>query len=181
MHRNQILGLLKTYRRRYPAESVTVKKISEFVGANSDCFCRELSIGHITGSAWVLDSTGTRVLLTHHKKLNIWVQLGGHADGETDILYVAKREAEEESGLRSIRVVSEELFDIDIHRIPGRGREVSHFHYDCRFLMQADDEDYYVSNESHDLAWISLAEIDTMTDEVSMLRMVEKTTLHQLK
>ena len=97
-----------------------VDRISLFVEANTDCFSRELAIGHITGSAWILDSTGTRALLTHHKKLNIWVQPGGHADGDPDVEQVAYREAIEESALIGLEFVDQELFDIDIHQIPAR-------------------------------------------------------------
>jgi hypothetical protein len=71
MHRNKILTLFKRYRVRYPQEAVVVERICSFVDANTDCFSRELPVGHITGSAWILDSTGTRALLTHHKKLDI--------------------------------------------------------------------------------------------------------------
>jgi hypothetical protein len=93
MHRNKIRTFFKHYQVRYPEETAVLDRISSFVDANTDCFSRELAVGHITGSAWILDSTGTRALLTHHKKLNIWVQLGGHADGDPDVEQVAYREA----------------------------------------------------------------------------------------
>ena len=152
-----------------------VDRISSFVEANTDCFSRELAIGHITGSAWILDSTGTRALLTHHKKLNIWVQLGGHADGDPDVEQVAYREAIEESGLDGLEFVDQELFDIDIHQIPARGHEAAHYHYDCRFLFRAVDDHYTVSDESHDLQWVALDDMCSVTSEPSITRMVDKT------
>ena len=175
MSRNKILKLFKNYLERYPEESAVVDRITLFVEANVDCFSRDLQVGHITGSAWILDSTGTRSLLTHHKKLNIWVQLGGHADGDSNIDQVALREAREESGLTGLRFLSEQLFDIDIHQIPARGSEKAHYHYDCRFVFQAVDDDYVVSDESHDLSWVELASMQTVTEEESILRMVRKT------
>ena len=152
-----------------------VDRISSFVEANTDCFSRELAIGHITGSAWILDSTGTRALLTHHKKLNIWVQLGGHADGDADVAQVAYREAIEESGLVGLQFVDQELFDIDIHQIPARGLEAAHYHYDCRFLFRAVEDHYIVSDESHDLQWVALDDMGSVTSEPSITRMVDKT------
>lgn len=152
-----------------------VDRIASFVDANADCFSRELAVGHITGSAWVLDSTGTRALLTHHKKLDIWVQLGGHADGDPNVEQVAYREAIEESGLVGLQFVDEALFDIDIHEIPARGDEAAHYHYDCRFLFRAVDDDYIVSDESHDLRWVPLDEMSSVTTEASITRMVDKT------
>lgn len=175
--RQAIISLFDTYLERYPNEADTVLRIRQFVDRHPDCFRRELQEGHVTGSAWVVDRNKSRTLLTHHKKLGIWVQLGGHADGDTDIGAVALREATEESGIDDLILLSPEIFDIDIHLIPARGDEPEHFHYDCRFLIQADNEDYVVSDESHDLAWIALAQITDYTTEASILRMVGKTRL----
>lgn len=173
--RRAILELIASYLERYPDEVDTVTRIGDFVAGHADCFRRELREGHVTGSAWVVDKAGTRTLLTHHRKLGIWVQLGGHADGEADIAAVALREAREESGIARLTLLSPEIFDIDIHSIPARGDEPEHLHYDCRFLIRAEDDVYRVSHESHDLAWISLGRIAQYTTEVSILRMVGKT------
>ena len=175
MHRQPILDLFKTYLANYPAEHETVDRIRCFVEEHSECFSRELETGHITGSAWVVDQSHTQVLLTHHKKLNIWVQLGGHSDGDADVSRVAMKEAREESGLAEITFLSPSLFDIDIHLIPARKKEAEHFHYDCRFLLEAKDIDYIVSEESHDLSWVPLEKVGELTQEESMLRMVNKT------
>lgn len=174
MHRHQLLNLIRNYLSRFPEEENTVARIQGFVEANDRCFKRELSIGHLTGSAWILGADRTHALLTHHRKLNIWVQLGGHADGDSDIARVAMKEAEEESGLKGLSFIQTTIFDIDIHEIPERGSEPAHFHYDCRFLLCATDSDYVVSEESHDLRWIKLPEIRKLTAETSILRMVEK-------
>lgn len=142
---------------------------------NEDCFERELLIGHVTGSAWIVSRDRKRTLLTHHRKLDRWLQPGGHVDGNPDVAGAALREAEEESGLADLALVSGEIFDIDIHPIPERGDEPAHFHYDCRFLIEAQgSEKYAVSDESHDLTWVELAEVAQYNDEESVLRMVRK-------
>jgi len=175
-HRQKLLQLLANYGLRYPAEVLTTTRMQAFINDNAGCFQRQLAVGHVTGSAWLLDTTGKAVLLTHHRKLDIWVQLGGHADGETDIAAVALREAEEESGLVELQLACAEIFDIDTHPIPARGAEPAHWHYDCRFLVRATRSDaYVVSAESHDLAWVALAEVAGISNEESLLRMVAKT------
>ena len=137
---------------------------------------RSLAIGHVTGSVWVIDRERSCALLTHHRKLDKWLQPGGHADGDPDILRVALREAREESGLEAIQAVSEQIFDIDIHTIPARGREPEHLHYDVRFLIEADrGAPLAVSEESRSLAWIPLGRIVELNPEESIARMVAKT------
>lgn len=128
--------------------------------------------GHLTGSAWVVDPGASRVLLLHHAKLGRWLQPGGHADGEYDLAAVALREAREESGLTTLTLVGDEVFDIDIHRIPERAHEPEHFHFDLRFLVIADSqEEPVISHESHGAAWVKLDEIGTVTSDESVLRM----------
>jgi 8-oxo-dGTP pyrophosphatase MutT (NUDIX family) len=175
MHRDRLLQLIESYRTRYPKEIDCVTRFISFVRENSDCFERSLSIGHVTGSAWLVNSKYSHVLLTHHLKLNRWLQLGGHADGNSNILESASREAYEESGLTEIRPVSKEIFDLDIHLIPERGNEAAHYHYDVRFAFEAvGEEEFKVSAESRELAWVPIQEISKYTSEESMQRMAQK-------
>ena len=174
-HRQMLSQLVDRYQMRYPEEAQMIERLQAFIRDNPDCFKRQLAVGHVTGSAWLLDAKGTTVLMTHHKKLNIWVQLGGHADGDPNVEQVAYREAIEESGLVGLQFVEQELFDIDIHLIPARGHEAAHYHYDCRFLFRAVDDHYTVSDESHDLLWVALDDMGSVTTEPSIMRMVDKT------
>lgn len=175
MHRRALLDLIDRYAEGHPVESLTVERFREFVAAHPECFERSLAIGHITGSAWILDQPGERVLLTHHRKLDRWLQPGGHADGNPDVLAVALREGWEETGLGSLFPVDREAFDLDIHRIPARGREPEHLHYDVRFLLRDPGTGaFVVSEESHDLAWVPLAALESYTEEESMIRMRDK-------
>lgn len=174
-HRQPILNLLSGYEQRYPEESARIKRYRQFVIDHPDCFERSLETGHVTGSALVLDGARQRVLLTHHRKLNRWLQPGGHADGDSDVLRVAMREAQEETGLALIRPVTQALLDVDIHSIPARHDEPQHFHYDCRFLLgSAGSDEFTISEESNDLAWVSMDRITDYTSEESILRMLVK-------
>lgn len=131
----------------------------------------------MTGSSWIIDEKGSSVLLVHHKKLNRWLQPGGHADGEEDIISVASKEAEEETGLKSLKLVNDNVFDLDIHLIPTHKDVKLHFHHDIRFMFTADkNERYIVSEESNELAWISLDSIhEYIGNNDSIHRMVLKT------
>ena len=173
-----LLKLLDNYLQRFPDEANTVKRYQDFVTVNANCFERCLEAGHVTGSALVMDSGRERVLLTHHRKLNKWLQPGGHADGDADIMAVAMRETLEETGLSAIKCMTFELLDVDIHFIPGHKNEPEHFHYDCRFLLGSDGSDIFaVSEESYDLAWVPMNRITDYTTEVSVLRMIKKAEL----
>lgn len=175
MNAENLIELLLIYRNTYPEESATVDRYTNFVESHSDCFERSQLAGHVTGSAWLVNSPGTHVLLTHHRKLNRWLQLGGHADGHTNVLEVALKEAREESGIKEIHALNSQLFDIDIHRIPARKNEPAHFHYDARFALQVVGSDVFVvSDESHALEWIKISAIAQHTDDMSMLRMARK-------
>lgn len=173
MHRRKLLGLINTYAAQHPEESETIERFRTFVNKYENCFERDCWAGHITGSAWVVDPTQNSILLTHHKKLNIWVQLGGHSDGDSDTPQVAYKEATEESGL-AVDFLSREIFDLDIHEIPARKGDPAHFHYDVRFLFSAQTHQYTVSEESLDLSWIAIDKLEQVTQEESMLRMKRK-------
>ncbi len=173
--RADLLAKLERYLLRYPQEKETIEAFALFVHSNPQCFERSLLEGHVCGSAWVVNKEGSAVLLTHHKKIGRWLQLGGHADGDSDILHVALREAQEESGLSEIAPLSTEIFDISIHTISARGAEPEHKHYDVRFTFQTDaTKPLSVSDESHALRWVELSELDRLATDPSVLNMRRK-------
>ncbi|MDE0451506.1 MAG: NUDIX hydrolase [Gammaproteobacteria bacterium] len=174
MRAGKILCLIDAYRERYPEET-DAARLHRFIETQPRCFERDcFDDGHVTGSAWVVDSDGSRVLLTHHRKLGKWLQLGGHSDGEPDTLAVALREAREESGL-VVRPISEAVLDVDIHTIPASKGEPAHLHYDVRFAFRAASSGpLRVSPESIDLAWVEIGDLARLTGEESMLRMARK-------
>ena len=176
MHRKPFLDLLDAYHPEDSDEIIFKEEFLSFVETYENCFDRSLSIGHITGSAWIVNYSCSKVLLTHHKKLDRWLQLGGHADGDANIIRVATKEAQEESGLTSLSLVSTDIFDLDIHKIPARSAEPEHLHYDIRFLFEANDsESLHVSSESKNLEWVSLDALSSYTQHnTSITRMAKK-------
>lgn len=166
---------LESYRSTHPGEAATVDRLLMLLRDGEPAFHRDHLPGHFTASAIVLSQALDRVLLTHHRKLDIWIQLGGHTDGDTDLLRAARREAYEESGLEQIGVGLPRIVDIDIHGIPAHGSEPAHAHYDVRFAFLADPAaPLVVSDESHDLAWVAVSNLAAYSAERSLHRAVEK-------
>lgn len=166
---------LDDYGRRWPGEAGTVALFAALLRDPDAPFARTRLAGHFTASAWLVSRDRQRVLLTHHRKLDRWLQLGGHADGEQDLLHVALLEAEEESGLTGLQV-QPGIFDLDRHWIPAHKCVPAHWHYDVRYVVRADqDEAFVVSDESHDLAWRHIATLAADADaDASLRRMARK-------
>ena len=175
--RRNLAAALGDYRTRYPAEAACCDRFINFVNTEPRCYERDCWAGHVTGAAWLVNRAGTHVLLTHHRKLGMWLQLGGHSDGDPDTVAVAMREALEESGLQ-IKLLDDpagRIFDIDIHPIPARKADPDHWHFDVRLAMQVvDSEQFVVSEESIDLRWVPIDSLQEVTQEETILRMGQK-------
>lgn len=158
------------------------RDICALIEKHPDCFYRtHFDPGHITGSGLLVSADGRRVLMNHHKFLNIWICFGGHADGELDVLNVALREVIEESGIADVEPVTGKIFDVDVHGIPcnpAKG-EPAHKHFDLRYLFRvrrADSEAFTGSEESVDLRWCGYEQARQLADpaDASMHRLLDK-------
>ena len=176
MIRRPLLNLLANYTGFGEAEQAMVDRTAEFIQSHPDCFERTLLIGHVTGSAWIVNEAFTHVLLIHHFKLDRWLQPGGHCDGDGDVLNVALKEAGEETGL-TVKPTSDRIFDVDIHQIPQRKDVPAHLHYDIRFLFTADMGQVLIMNqqETRDIKWVPTGEVVLLNDTEGVMRMVRKT------
>jgi 8-oxo-dGTP pyrophosphatase MutT (NUDIX family) len=153
-----------------------VERTRAYVTAHRDAFERTSRAGHVTGSAWIVDRAGTAAVLLHHRKLGMWLQPGGHADGARDVRAVALREAREETGLTSLVLATPDIYDIDVHAIPARGDEPAHAHYDVRFAFYAERAEAPRANsESHAIAWIPFRDIERYAIDDSVRRLIAKT------
>ncbi len=192
MHRAPLRQALEDYRATWASgrpvngpdlarERTTAARFLEFLESTPDCFERTHPVGHLTGSALVYCAATGRVLLTLHRKLDKWLQLGGHADGCPRLDQVALQEVGEESGLTEfdfwayeagLEVATRPLpFDLDVHPIP----EPPHLHYDVRYLVRSDSaQTLKVSPESKDLGWFNLEQARELCPEPSMRRQFAK-------
>ena len=170
-----MIEAFRRYRDQWQAEAPTVAQFETFLHTHADAFERSNQWGHFTGSAWLVSADGTRVLLMHHRKLDRWLQPGGHADGDANLARVALRETQEETGMLGLRLENG-IFDLDRHRIPVRADEPEHWHYDVRHVVRAGpDESFVVNAESHALAWRPVAEVAVdETLDLSLRRMARK-------
>lgn len=137
-----------------------------------DAHLRTCLEGHLTASAILVDASATKVLLTHHKKLGRWLQLGGHCDGDADLARVALREATEESGIDGLGIDPVPI-DVDVHVIPAREGEPEHLHLDTRFLVRAPAGAVErASDESLELRWFDRDEARAIDTDDSVRRLL---------
>ena len=136
--------------------------ILRFLEENDDAFLRENLIAHMTASAWVVNPKRDKVLMVYHKIYDSWSWTGGHAAGETDLLAVALREVTEETGVKSVRPVTEDIYSLEVLTVDGhekRGEYVSsHLHLNVTYLLEADDTEplRICEDENKGVAWFSL-------------------------
>lgn len=177
MHRRALIELLQRHAAQPGADAVLVRRFVSFVQGHADCLLRTCAPGHVTASAWILSADGRSRLLTHHKKLDRWLQLGGHVDGEPEVHRAALREAAEESGMVRLQLLGPGgrllPLDLDVHPIPARPGEPAHEHWDVRFLLRAlpGQPLRRAPAESRALRWVPGDSVGRFTDEESVLRL----------
>jgi 8-oxo-dGTP pyrophosphatase MutT (NUDIX family) len=159
------------------AEADDLKEILVLVEREPACFSRHtFTPGHVTGSGFVVCRTTGKVLLHHHRRLNAWLQLGGHDDGERDPRATALREAAEESGLKDLALLQDEILDVDVHDIPAGKGEPPHKHHDVRYALVTEqpEEIQRDAGESLDLAWFTLEEAAERMNEPGARRALRR-------
>ena len=135
---------------------------------------RQFEPGHLTASGFVLSPEADALLLIFHKKLQIWVQPGGHVEPtDASLLEAARREVAEEVGLM-LPDGQAEVFDLDVHGIPARKDEPAHEHFDVRYLFRSPTRDFVRTQEVADVRWAPLASIEQLTTDESVLRAARK-------
>lgn len=148
--------------------------ILAFVDDHPDALHRSCAEGHLTGSALVVDPVRRQLLLLFHAKVQRWLQPGGHADGDANLAHVALREAEEETGIRGLRVVTPAI-DLDVHTFHhASGREPDHLHLDVRHLVLAPaGAEPTANHESEALRWVAVEELAALEADSGTIRMAK--------
>ena len=170
---------LRLHRAADDEEARDRDLILDFLRRHSDPFDRRIQEGHLTGSAVVVSATGDRVLLLHHRKLDRWLQPGGHADpGERRAEGVALREAREETGILGLALhpTAPRPLDVDVHDIPARGGEPAHQHLDLRYLVLAPESAVVDPDlaEANEIRWVEWAELESLSPDHGLRRALDK-------
>ena len=145
-----------------------------------DILTRENKIAHITSSAFIVNKNKDKVLMIHHNIYNSWSWTGGHADGDKDLLGVAIREANEETGVKNVNSLTSEIFSLDILPVLGhtkRGEYVSaHLHLSIAYLVEACEEEVLIvkEDENSGVKWVPIDEVDTYSNEPHMQKVYNK-------
>lgn len=159
---------LEDYLVNYPEEKTVVSSFFRLVESGS--FLRDNNChAHLCASVFIMDPGAKRVLLLYHEKLQKWLQPGGHLEQDETPVEAAIRECLEEVGVEP-SITEKDFFDLDIHRIPARGDQRDHDHYDLRFLVELEDS----ISLPEGLRWVSARDLSSVTDEPSIHRMLSK-------
>ena len=160
----KIIEEIKKYRPCNAQEQRDQALILDFLEKNGDAFLRSNLLAHMTASSWIVNPERTKTLMVYHNLYDSWSWTGGHADGETDLLSVALREAREETGIEHVRPVSPEIFSLEVLTVDGhekRGEYVpSHLHMNVTYLLEAEESDtlHICREENSGVAWFTLEE-----------------------
>lgn len=160
----KIVEEIKKYRPCNEQEQRDKAVILAFLENNEDAFLRSNLLAHMTASSWIVNPERTKTLMVYHNIYDSWSWTGGHADGETDLLSVALREAREETGIAHVRPVSPEIFSLEVLTVDGhekRGEYVpSHLHLNVTYLLEAEESDtlHICKEENSGVAWFTLEE-----------------------
>ena len=153
---------IENYRPYNEQERWDRERILSFLDCNEDAFLRTNLFAHMTASAWIVNKTRDKVLMIYHNIYGSWAWTGGHADGEEDLLAVALREAKEETGIKTVRPVTEEIYSLEIVTVDGhekRGVYVpSHLHMNVTYLLEAEEGEtlHICEEENSGVKWFGL-------------------------
>jgi len=174
IQKQELIQLIEGYSENDTNKALTLLFLTKY----DDFWSKKNTVGQITCACWVVNKERTKALMTHHLKLNRWLQLGGHLEAEDNtIVDSCIRELKEESGLNRFDVLSNDIFDMDVHKIPTSKKGVSeHFHFDVRMLFEADENEsiQFDKSESNNVRWMAFEDILKLENE-SITRMVGKT------
>ena len=161
MTQQKLIASIEQYQPYNVQEEMDKSLILEWIKNNNNAFLRENTVAHMTASAWVVNNARSKVLMVYHNIYNSWSWLGGHADGETDLLSVAIREVKEEAGISNVLPVSEDIFSLESLTVDGHwknGKYVSsHLHFNVTYLLEADSEEAVSikADENSGVAWFT--------------------------
>ena len=178
------IQMFKPYNEQ---EEVERKMMLEYINKFDDVLTRQNQFGHFTSSAFVLNKERTKILMIYHKIYNSWAWTGGHSDGDSDLLYVAMKEAKEETGIKNITPILDEIYSLEIINVNGhekRGKYVgSHIHLNVTYLLEADENEklHIKEDENSGVKWVPIEDVLNVTSEVWVRDRVYSKIINKMK
>ena len=172
--------MIQNYKPMCEQEEADKELMLNYIENFKDTLTRENKTCHFTASSWIVNKEKTKVLMIYHNIYDSWAWTGGHCDGDSDVLHVALKEAEEETGLKSVRAITGELASLEILTVDGhvkRGKYVpSHVHLNCSFLLEADEKEelHIKEDENSGVKWVDINEALKLTKESKMIPIYKK-------
>lgn len=185
--RQELINQIEDYKPFNEQEKMDKLLLLNWIRNNDNAFSRENTVAHMTASAWVVNKDRSKVLMVYHNIYNSWSWLGGHADGETDLLSVALREVKEEAGITNVKPVSEEIFSLESLTVDGhvkKGNYISsHLHLNITYLLEADSDEAVSikADENSGVAWFSPEEALEKSTEPWFVTNVYSKLLEKMK
>ncbi|MBZ9608184.1 NUDIX hydrolase [Clostridium estertheticum] len=174
------IELIRGYNPYNEQEKKDKELILHCISIFDDILTRENKIAHITSSVYIVNKTKDKVLMVHHNIYNSWSWVGGHADGEKDLLAVAIKEAKEETGVKNVFPITSEIFSLEILTVLGyikRGEYVSsHLHLSVAYLVEGDENELLIvkADENSNVKWVPIDEVSTYVSEAHMQKVYKK-------
>ncbi|MBS5950727.1 MAG: NUDIX hydrolase [Clostridium sp.] len=171
---------IKNYKPFNDQEASDKEAILYSIGTFNNLLTRENPLAHITSSGYIVNKDKTKVLMIYHNIYKSWSWTGGHADGDDDLLYVAIKEAKEETGIKNIKALDNKIFSLDVLPVPAhikRGKNIaSHLHLSVAYLLEADENDELIikEDENSGVKWIPIDEVSKYSTEADMVKLYEK-------
>ena len=170
----RLYDLVSNYKPYCEEEKIDKEIILDFIEKYDDVTTRDNKIAHFTTSAWITNKDRTKILMIHHNIYNSWAWVGGHADGDDDLLYVVKKEIEEETGLTNVELLSNDIFGLNIitvdHHYKHNKYVSSHLHFDVEYVFVANELDKLSvkEDENSGVKWVLIDEVNNYTTEEKM-------------
>lgn len=173
---SHLAALLEAFHPDDAAQRRFLERMRELNERGERAFARDhFEPGHFTASAFILDTTGERLLLILHGKLAKWLQPGGHVDpDDVDVIAAARREVREEVGLADVVLAHDGIYDIDIHDIPALKTDPAHRHFDVRFLFRSESDEVVAATDAREVRWVELDRVHEVQSDASVMRAVAR-------
>ncbi len=177
---NKLRREIEEYKPYNEQEEQDKKVILKYIDTFDDVLTRNNEFGHFTASSWVLNKDRTKVLMIYHNIYKSWAWTGGHSDGDSNLLNVAIREVKEETGVKDVKPISDDIFSLEIICVNGhvkRGKYVSsHVHLNVTYLLEADeDEELKIKeDENSGVRWVDIDKAVELSNEAWMKGIYKK-------